>query len=222
MEIYDWNYQKTIAKSLLCSGYRYLLTLFQIPIYISIDGSNFSKHFTVLDLYYLYCLSIFQRTLRFLNRFVSKAGAKVKDFFITTKCFWKFFLVFFSEDYLTALLRKEKKPAKKKTPFICESDCKDKNFFIYIPKLFGSFFCSWVKQSCALSLSHFHQGFLLSESGCKSTPFQDTKQIYITLFSDYFFIIWLTCWLIGCFKNTAVSIQEATKGRIQNYTHYYI
>ena len=114
-----------------------VVALFRIPLFIdlisntyiiSIDGSNFSKHFTVLDLYYLYCLSIFQRTLRFLNRFVSKAGAKVKDFFITTKCFWKFFLVFFSEDYLTALLRKEKKPAKKKTPSICESDCKDKNF----------------------------------------------------------------------------------------------
>ena len=70
----------------------------------------------------------FKERFVFLNRFVSKAGAKVKDFFITTKCFGKFFLVFFSEDSLTALLRKEKKPTKKKRLFICESDCKDKNF----------------------------------------------------------------------------------------------
>ena len=104
------------------------MTLFQIPIYISIDGSNFSKHFTVLDLYYLYCLSIFQRTLRFFNRFVSKAGAKVKDFFITTKCFWKFFLVFFSEDYLTALLRKEKNLQRKKRLLFANRTAKIRTF----------------------------------------------------------------------------------------------
>ena len=129
-----------------------VVALFRIPlfidlisntyIYISIDGSNFSKHFTVLDLYYLYCLSIFQRTLRFFKSLRFKSGCKGKGLFYNYQMFLEVFFSFFSEDYLTALLRKEKKPAKKKTPFICESDCKDKNFFIYIPKLFGSFFCS--------------------------------------------------------------------------------
>ena len=172
-----------------------------------------------LFLYYLYCLSIFQRTCRF--RF--KSGCKGKRFIFNYQTFSEVFFIFSFYSFLRLSMRKGKNVLKKnKGRFLCESDCKDKNFFIYIPKLFGSFFCSWVKQSCALSLSHFHQGFLLSESGCKGTPFQDTKQIYITLFSDYFFIIWLTCWLIGWFKNTAISIQEATKGRIQNYTHYYI
>ncbi|MCE9298602.1 hypothetical protein K0G63_21820, partial [Bacteroides fragilis] len=51
---------------------------------ISIDGSKF-------DLYYLYCLSIFQRTLLFKFCFVSKAGAKVRGLFKTAKCFGKFF-----------------------------------------------------------------------------------------------------------------------------------
>ena len=173
-----------------------------------------------LFLYYLYCLSIFQRTCRF--RF--KSGCKGKRFIFNYQTFSEvFFSVFLFIRFSDSLCERERRYERiTLANFLCESDCKDKNFFIYIPKLFGSFFCSWVKQSCALSLSHFHQGFLLSESGCKSTPFQDTKQIYITLFSDYFFIIWLTCSLIGCFKNTAVSIQEATKGRIQNYTHYYI
>ena len=172
-----------------------------------------------LFLYYLYCLSIFQRTCRF--RF--KSGCKGKRFIFNYQTFSEVFFIFSFYSFLRLSMRKGKNVLKKnKGRLLCESDCKDKNFIYYPPKLFGSFFCSWVKQSCALSLSHFHQGFLLSESGCKSTPFQDTKQIYITLFSDYFFIIRLTCWLIGWFKKTAVSIQEATKGRIQNYTHYYI
>ena len=59
------------------------LTLFKY-LYISIDGSIFY-------LYYLYCLSIFQRTWRF----VSKAGAKVSGLFLTAKLFSKFFSFFF-------------------------------------------------------------------------------------------------------------------------------
>ena len=43
--------------------------------------------------------------------------------------FSKVFFNSFPEDHLTALLRKEKIPAKKKTPFICESDCKDNDFY---------------------------------------------------------------------------------------------
>ena len=57
-----------------------------------------------------------------------KSGCKGKGLFYNYQMFLEVFFSFFSEDYLTALLRKEKKPAKKKTPFICESDCKDKNF----------------------------------------------------------------------------------------------
>ena len=57
-----------------------LLTLFIIPIYISIDGSKFFNlsYENTTDSYYLYCLSIFQRTMVAL---FSKAGAKVRGLF---------------------------------------------------------------------------------------------------------------------------------------------
>ncbi|CAG9874888.1 hypothetical protein CW1_4976 [Bacteroides xylanisolvens SD CC 2a] len=42
-------------------------------------------------------------------------------------------------------MRKGKNVLKKnKGRFLCESDCKDKNFIYYPPKLFGSFFCSFL------------------------------------------------------------------------------
>ena len=174
-------------------------------------------------LFFLVLLVLFINISKNLVAFVSKAGAKVRDFILTAKRFRKFFFNFSFYIVSQALLRKGKKVKKKNKPrFFANRTAKIRTFLFIFQNFSEVFFCSWVKQSCALSLSHFHQGFLLSESGCKSTPFQDTKQIYITLFSDYFFIIWLTCWLIGWFKNTAISIQETTKGRIQNYTHYYI
>ena len=51
---------------------------------ISIDGSKF-------DLYYLYCLSMFQRTLLFKFCFVSKAGCKGKGFILNCQMFWEVF-----------------------------------------------------------------------------------------------------------------------------------
>ena len=103
-----------------------LLTLFKYLLVLIVS----LLHKTSIDssIFFTCTTCIVYQYFKELVAFVLKAGAKVKDFFITTKCFWKFFFSFFSEDYLTALLRKEKKPAKKKTPSICESDCKDKNF----------------------------------------------------------------------------------------------
>ena len=72
------------------------LTLFKY-LYISIDGSIFY-------LYYLYCLSIFQRTWRF----VSKAGAKVSGLFLTAKLFSKFFRFFFQVCFSGSLCERER------------------------------------------------------------------------------------------------------------------
>ena len=93
-----------------------VVALFRIPlfidlisntyIYISIDGSKF-------DLYYLYCLSIFQRTLRFFKSLRFKSGCKGKGLFYNYQMFLEVFFSFFSEDYLTALLRKEKNLQRK-------------------------------------------------------------------------------------------------------------
>ena len=92
-------------------------------------------------LYYLYCLSIFQRTCCF--RF--KSGCKGKGFIFNYQTFSEVFLFFSFYSFLRLSMRKGKNVLKKnKGRFLCESDCKDKNFIYYPPKLFGSFFCSFL------------------------------------------------------------------------------
>jgi len=127
---------------LLCSGRRKFIDLIQIPIVssniaaleTSIDGSIFY-------LYYLYCLSIFQRTCCF--RF--KSGCKGKGFIFNYQTFSEVFFIFSFYSFLRLSMRKGKNVLKKnKGRFLCESDCKDKNFIYYPPKLFGSFFCSFL------------------------------------------------------------------------------
>ena len=127
---------------LLCSGCRKFIDLIQIPIVssniaaleTSIDGSIFY-------LYYLYCLSIFQRTCCF--RF--KSGCKGKGFIFNYQTFSEVFFIFSFYSFLRLSMRKGKNVLKKnKGRFLCESDCKDKNFIYYPPKLFGSFFCSFL------------------------------------------------------------------------------
>ncbi|WP_409013155.1 hypothetical protein, partial [Bacteroides fragilis] len=77
-------------------------------------------------LYYLYCLSMFQRTLLFKFCFVSKAGAKVKGLFQTTKCFGKFFSM--PAFYFQASLCERERSVGQR-PSLCESDCKDNDFY---------------------------------------------------------------------------------------------
>lgn len=52
---------------------------------------------------------------------------------------------------------------KKKGRFLCESDCKDKNFIYYPPKLFGSFFLFF--SLSAISLFHYVNSARLSSLG---------------------------------------------------------
>ncbi|WP_374728458.1 hypothetical protein, partial [Bacteroides finegoldii] len=98
--------------------------------YISIDGS-------ILILYYLYCLSIFQRTCASF----SKAGAKVRGFILTAKLFGSFFRFSFSVRFSGSLSERERRDEndKRKTASLCESDCKYKNFIYYNPNFSGSF-----------------------------------------------------------------------------------
>ena len=118
--------------------------------------------------------------------FVLKAGAKVRGFILTTKCFRKFFFRFSFYIVSHALLRKGKKVKKKnKTPFLCESDCKDKNFKHYLPNFIGSFFVLMVKQTLAFTLSQFIKAFFSWKAGAKVAPFQ----IYSKLKSLFFWII---------------------------------
>ena len=114
--------------------------------------------------------------------FVLKAGAKVRGFILTTKCFRKFFFVFLFLSFLRLSQRKGKKVKKKnKTPFLCESDCKDKNFQLYLPNFIGSFFVLMVKQTLAFTLSQFIKAFFSWKAGAKVRPFGIHSK-YIKLF----------------------------------------
>ena len=115
-----------------------LLTLFKYLLVLivsllnktSIDGSIFF-------LYYLYCLSIFQRTSCF--RF--KSGCKGKGFIFNHQTFSEvFFSFFFLLDFSGSLCERERMYERiTLANFLCESDCKDKNFIYYNPNFFGSF-----------------------------------------------------------------------------------
>ena len=119
----------------LLTLFKYLLSsIVSLLSRTSIDGSIFY-------LYYLYCLSIFQRTCCF--RF--KSGCKGKGFIFNYQTFSEVFFIFSFYSFLRLSMRKGKNVLKKnKGRFLCESDCKDKNFIYYPPKLFGSFFCSFL------------------------------------------------------------------------------
>ncbi|WP_229091087.1 hypothetical protein, partial [Bacteroides finegoldii] len=145
--------------------------------YISIDGS-------ILILYYLYCLSIFQRTCASF----SKAGAKVKGFILTAKLFGSFFHFSFSVRFSGSLSERERRDEndKRKTASLCESDCKYKNFIYYNPNFSGSFFVLKVKRSYALSLGQFCKAFFSWKAGAKVRPF-GIQSKYIKLFFRSFF-----------------------------------
>ena len=70
---------------------------------------------------------------------------------------------------------------KKKGRFLCESDCKDKNFIYYLPKLFGSFFVLFFKWDSTFSLSQFVKAFFSWKAGAKVRPFGIHSK-YIKLF----------------------------------------
>ena len=134
-------------------------------------------------LYYLYCLSIFQRTCCF--RF--KSGCKGKGFIFNYQTFSEVFFIFSFYSFLRLSMRKGKNVLKKnKGRFLCESDCKDKNFIYYTPKLFGSFFVLFFKRNLAFSLCQFCKAFFSWKAGAKVHPFSIQSK-YIKLFFRSFF-----------------------------------
>ena len=75
-------------------------------------------------------------------RFVFKSGCKGKGFYFNCQTFRKFFFVFsFSVRFSGSLGERERRDEndKRETAFLCESDCKDKNFIYYNPNFSGSF-----------------------------------------------------------------------------------
>ena len=115
----------------LLTLFKYLLLLIVSLLHkTSIDGSIFY-------LYYLYCLSIFQRTCCF--RF--KSGCKGKGFIFNYQTFSEVFFSFsFYAGFSGSLCERERRYERiTLANFLCKSDCKDKNFIYYNPNFFGSF-----------------------------------------------------------------------------------
>ncbi len=135
-------------------------------------------------LYYLYCLSIFQRTCCF--RF--KSGCKGKGFIFNYQTFSEVFFIFFLFTHFSGSLCERERMYKRKNKgrFLCESDCKDKNFIYYTPKLFGSFFVLFFKRNLAFSLCQFCKAFFSWKAGAKVRPF-GIQSKYIKLFFRSFF-----------------------------------
>ena len=170
---------------MLCSGRRKFIDLIQIPIV----SSNIAALKTSIDgsIFFTCTTCIVYQYFKELAAFVSKAGAKVKALFLTTKLFRKFFLFFLFTHFSGSLCERERMYKRKnKGRFLCESDCKDKNFIYYTPKLFGSFFVLFFKRNLAFSLCQFCKAFFSWKAGAKVHPF-GIQSKYIKLFFLSFF-----------------------------------
>ena len=154
----------------------------------------YNKHWRF---YFLTCTTcIVYQYFKELVASVSKADAKVSGLFLTAKLFRKFFSVFSLQSVSQALYAKGKEVLSKKTVNrdTCESDCKDKDFYLFPPNFFGSFFVLILRRVRAFHSKSLFQGSPLLESGCKSSRFYLTLQIYHPLFFIYFWINRLTRW----------------------------
>ena len=124
---------------LLCSGRRKFIDLIQIPIV----SSNIAALETSIDgsIFFTCTTCIVYQYFKELVAFVLKAGAKVRALFLTTKLFLKFFFSFyFYAGFSGSLCERERRYERiTLANFLCESDCKDKNFSYYNPNFFGSF-----------------------------------------------------------------------------------
>ena len=124
---------------LLCSGRRKFIDLIQIPIIFNRIATLSDKYWRF---YFFTCTTcIVYQYFKELVAFVLKAGAKVRALFLTTKLFRKFFFSFSFYAGFSGSLCERERMYERITPavFLCESDCKDKNFIYYNPNFFGSF-----------------------------------------------------------------------------------
>ena len=163
-----------------------------------------------LLLYYLYCLcKSVQRSLVLRLLFFSKADAKVRTLFYIFQIFSEVFFIFFlSSNHLSCERKNKEKDCRYRPDFKkivkqrCshfESGCKGKNFISYTPNKSEVFFhfsfqrrYSWNKQhQITRKKERVPTPFLsecqtiaapVLESGCKSSGFGNTHQIYKAFF----------------------------------------
>ena len=138
-----------------------------------------------INLYYLYCLSIFQRTCRF--RF--KSGCKGKRFIFNRQTFSEVFFSFFLFTHFSgSLCERERMYKRKETKdaFFTNRTAKIRTLFYILQNFFEVFLFLMLKTKTRFLTKSILQGFLLLESGCKSRPFSHILQIYQDLFSKFF------------------------------------
>ena len=136
-----------------------------------------------INLYYLYCLSIFQRTCRF--RF--KSGRKGKRFYFNYQTFPEVFFIFSFLLISQTLLRKGKNNHKRKnkTALFANRTAKIKTF-IYIFQTFSELFCFYHQAVLRFVTKSFVKAFFSWKAGAKVVPFGIHSK-YILLFFPIIF-----------------------------------
>ena len=159
----------------LLTLFKYLLsTIVSLLSRTSIDGSIFY-------LYYLYCLSIFQRTCCF--RF--KSGCKGKGFIFNYQTFSEVFFLF---THFSGSLCERERMYKRKTKavFFANRTAKIRTLFIILQNFLEVFFVLFFKRNLAFSLCQFCKAFFSWKAGAKVHPFRIQSK-YIKLFFRSFF-----------------------------------
>ena len=134
-------------------------------------------------LYYLYCLSIFQRTCCF--RF--KSGCKGKDFIFNHQTFSEVFLFFLFTHFSGSLCERERMYKRKtKAVFFANRTAKIRTLFIILQNFSEVFFVLFFKHNLAFSLCQFCKAFFSWKAGAKVHPFRIQSK-YIKLFFLSFF-----------------------------------
>ena len=136
-----------------------------------------------INLYYLYCLSIFQRTCRF--RF--KSGCKGKRFIFNYQTFSEVFFIFSFLLISQTLLRKGKNNHKRKskTALFANRTAKIKTF-IYMFQTFSELFCFYHQADLRFVTKSFVKAFFSWKAGAKVVPFGIHSK-YIRIFFRSFF-----------------------------------
>ena len=143
----------------------------------SIDGSIFFTCTTCIAYQYF----------KELAAFVSKADAKVKALFLTTKLFRKFFLFFLFTHFSGSLCERERMYKRKtKAVFFANRTAKIRTLFIILQNFSEVFFVLFFKRNFAFSLCQFCKAFFSWKAGAKVHPFSIQSK-YIKLFFLSFF-----------------------------------
>ena len=162
----------------LLTLFKYLLSsIVSLLSRTSIDGSIFFTCTTCIVYQYF----------KELAAFISKAGAKVKALFLTTKLFRKFFLFFLFTHFSDSLCERERMYKRKtKAVFFANRTAKIRTLFIILQNFLEVFFVLFFKRNLAFSLCQFCKAFFSWKAGAKVRPF-GIQSKYIKLFFRSFF-----------------------------------